>query len=464
MTRRISPAVLWRHAWLAINRLGWGVLDQAMSSLTNFLLTFYVARSLGTAEFGSFSLAYVTYGFSLTWLRGLSSEPLLIRFSDTSVKIWRRAVSSSTGTGLLVGLFTGACALVAGVFIRGVAGQGFVAVGLMMPVLMLQEAWRFAFFTARKGYHALINDGVWAAVQIPLLLAVKLTGHGDVFWFVIAWGMGAAVGSVLGCFQARVIPNLIGATSWLIVHRDLGPRYLVENASNNGASTLQSYGVTSLLGLDAVGVINAAGVLMGPFHIIASGIGLVTIPEGRKLLRHSPRQLPRFCVVVSLGLSMLAAAWAAVLLVALPIGLGHLMLGGLWRPAYPLVIPTTVSLLAYTSSIGAGIGLHSMGAARHSMRSTLIGAVISMAFTLIGAIVWGIYGTVLLGAAGSFIGTAISWRAFVKAMRESDRVPVPQWMEVSVVGRRVAGRHRHSAAISDSHAPVLQESARDARS
>jgi O-antigen/teichoic acid export membrane protein len=471
MTRRISPASVRRQGWLAVRRLGWGVLDQAMSSLTNYLLSFYIARSLGASQFGAFSLAYVTYGFSLCWLRGLSTEPLLIRFSDLSVKVWRRAVSQSTGTALIVGLFTGTCALTAGVVIGGVAGQAFIALGLMLPALMLQESWRFAFFAARKGHHALINDGVWAAVQVPLLVLMKLTGHGDVFWFVIAWGMGAAVSCVVGCFQARVVPSLIGGTSWLIVHRDIGPRYLVENASSNGASTLQSYSITSLLGLRAVGIINAAGVLMGPFHVISTGISLMTIPEGRKLLRRSPRQLPRFCVIVSLGLSLLAAAWAALLLVALPVGLGNLMLGSIWRPAYPLVIPTTFSLLAYTASIGAGIGLHSMGAARHSMRSTLIAAAIGMTFTLIGAAEWGTYGTLIFGGVGSYIGTAISWNAFVKAMQESGRVPVPRWMAVITGRRRAPSRHRRSAttasrtptasarasAIPDSRVPHRQE-------
>ena len=100
---------------------------------------------------------------------------------------------------------------------------------------------------------------------------LKATGHGDVFWFVIAWGAGAAAGSVLACFQARVVPSLVGAKTWLIAHRDLGPRYVLENAGGNAGSTLQSYGVSSLLGVTAVGDISAANVLMGPFRIVYFG-------------------------------------------------------------------------------------------------------------------------------------------------------------------------------------------------
>jgi len=445
MTGRISPASLRRFGLLAVGRLGWGVTDQAMCSLSNFLLSAYVAHTLGATQFGAFSLAYVTYGFALNCVRGLSIEPLLIRFSNSTANVWRRAVSGVTGSAIVVGLFTGTCALAAGALIRGVTGQAFVALGLMLPALMLQESWRFAFFAARKGYHAFINDSVWAAIQFPLLVVLKLTGHANVALFIIVWGTGAAVSCALGCLQARVVPSLTGATAWLKVHRDLGPRYLVENAGSNGASTLQSYGVASLLGLNAVGVINAAGILMGPFYVICSGINLITIPEGSKLLRRSPRQLPTFCVMVSLGLSTLAAAWAAVLLVGLPVGLGSLMLGSIWRPAYPLVIPKILSLLGTCASIGATIGLHSMGAARYSMRSTLIGAAIGMALILTGAAVWGMYGTVLLGAVAGFISAIISWRFFVKAMQESGRVPVPRWLAVSIRGPRAAGHHRRRA-------------------
>ncbi|NED08314.1 hypothetical protein G3I55_42580, partial [Streptomyces sp. SID6648] len=40
-----------------VGRLSWGLADQAASSLSNFLVGIYVARSLGLTAFGVFSLA-----------------------------------------------------------------------------------------------------------------------------------------------------------------------------------------------------------------------------------------------------------------------------------------------------------------------------------------------------------------------------------------------------------------------
>ena len=356
-----------------------------------------------------------------------------------------------------MGLATGACALAAGALIGGTTGRAFLALGLMLPALLLQDSWRYAFFSVQRGYHAFVNDTVWAVVQFPLLVFLKATGHADVFWFVIAWGAGAAAGSVLASFQARVVPSLASARSWLIAHRDIGPRYVLENAGGNAGSTVQSYGVSSLLGVTAVGDISAANVLMGPFRIVALGASMMTIPEAVKLLRHSPRQLPRFCVAVSAGLAALALAWAAVLMVGLRLGLGQVMMGSIWRSAYPLMIPTALATLFGCAGTGAGIGLHAMGAARRSVRSTLTGAVISLTLALIGAALWGTYGTVLLAAAGMLITGFISWRFFVKAMQESGQVPVPRWLAWMAAGtgvRRAAGRNRQPAAATAPQAAI----------
>ncbi len=416
--RKFLAARHLRAAGRASRRLSWGVADQGMSSLTNFLLSAFVARSLGAAEFGAFSLAYVTYGLGINASRGLAVEPLLIRFSHTGLPAWRRACAGAAGTAVLVGVAGGLIGIVAGALIGGTTGKAFLALGLTLPGLLLQDSWRYAFFAASKGYHAFLNDTVWALIQIPALILLKQTGHADVFWFVLAWGGAASVGAVLGAFQARVLPSLRQSLHWLSRHRDLGPRYLVENTGGNAVDSLRSYSVTHILGLSAVGLIQAAGVLMGPFKIIYYGISLITIPEAARLLRRSQRLLTLFCLATSIGLTAAALAWGVLLLIALPHGLGHLMLGSMWQPTYPLVLPTMLSVMATCAGTGAGIGLHALGAARRSMRNALRTAVIIVAGAVTGALVWGTAGSVYLAAAGAWIGVVIAWWQLRKALRE----------------------------------------------
>jgi O-antigen/teichoic acid export membrane protein len=442
--RRVPVALPFRQVRQVGRRLTWGIADQAMCNLTNFLLSIYIARTLGAAQFGAFSLAYVTYGFAINASRGLSIEPLLIRFSGTKPEIWRRAAAGCSGTALLVGIVSGVLALGVGALVGGTTGLAFLGLGITLPGLLLQDSWRYSFFAQARGRDAFINDTAWAVIQIPLMVLLKISGHANVFWFVVAWGTGAAVGAVLGSVQARVIPNLVRAREWLIAHRDLGPRYLAENTGQNAASSLQSYGVTYILGLAAVGYIQAANVLMGPFRVIFFGMGMITIPEATGLLRRSPRKMPIFCLALSVGLTLLAVVWGAVLLIAMPRGLGHLLLGGIWRPTYPLVLPATLAIMASCASTGAGVGLHALGAARRSLRATLLTSLIIVACALVGALTGGTLGTMRYAAAGTFLGALVSWWQLRQALHETPRVGVPTWLLP-----RQAGRH-HRPPAADS--------------
>ncbi len=429
---------LWRLPGQAVRRLGWGVADQAVSSLTNFAVSIYVVRTLGAVQFGAFSLAYVTYAFALTASRGLATDPLLVRFSATDRAIWRRAVANCTGTAMAVGLTTGACALVAAPVLNGTARSAFLALGLTLPGLLLQDSWRYSFFAAGRGFQAFLNDMVWALMLVPALVLVRATGHEDVFWFVLAWGVPAAVAAVVGPFQAKVIPKLTGAWTWLSRHRDLGPRYFAEGATWGAVSQLRTYGIGLILGLAALGYVQAANTLMGPLTILFLGMSLVAIPEAARILNRSPLRLPLFCLLLSAGLAVAALAWGIVLLVALPRGLGAAVLGPIWRHTYPLVLLQALFVIGQVAGTGPFAGLHALGAARRSLRSITIGSVTYLACCLVGAAAGGIVGTMRGAAIASLISVLITWWQFRMALQESDQVPAGARL---LPGRRL-GRHR----------------------
>ena len=100
------------------------------------------------------------------------------------------------------------------------------------------------------------------------------------FWLVFVWGASAGVGAVLGAFQAGVVPKVAETRQWLTAHWDLAPRYLAAGISNSGAAQLVTYGIGLLLGLAAVGAVQAASLLMGPYMVLIYGMGLVLVPEG----------------------------------------------------------------------------------------------------------------------------------------------------------------------------------------
>ena len=439
--RRQSTAATWRLVRQAGRRLSWGVADQGMSSLSNFAVNIYIARTLGAVQYGAFALAYVTYGFALNASRGLATDPLLVRFSGTNIPTWRRAVTRCTGTAFTVGLTTGAIILTVAALLSGTTRLAFLALGLTLPGLTLQDSWRYSFFALGRGAQAFLNDTVWTVVLIPILVLLRKTGHANVFWFVFAWGTAASVAAAIGYLQARIAPRLSGAWEWLYRHRDLGPRYMAEGTASSAGSLLRNYGVGLILGLAAVGYVQAATTLMGPFMVIFFGMGLVALPEAARILRRSPRHLPLFCLLVSGGLCILALAWGVVLLVALPRGLGQLMLGNIWKPTYPLVLPATIGIIGSCAATGAGTGLHALGAARRSLRVMVIGQTVVVVFSIAGAAFGGVVWAMAGSAVGSWVGALIGWRQLRAAMREFGGTPV------GAVSRSTAsaGRSRRTA-------------------
>jgi O-antigen/teichoic acid export membrane protein len=439
----------------ALRRLSWGLADQGVSSLTNAAVSIYVVRALGAAQFGAFSLALVTYWFGLNASRGLSTDPLMVRFSGKDVTTWRRAVGRCTGTAMVVGLVVGLGALGAAAVLHGTTTRtAFLALGLTFPGLLLQDSWRFSFFAHGRGGLAFVNDVIWAVVLFPALVLLKGSGHATVFWFVLAWGGAAGVAAAAGPIQAKVLPKPWAAWNWIRDHRDLGPRYVIEGVSSASSGQIRAYGISILLGLAAVGYVQASTTLMGPFVVIFFAMSLVMIPEASRILQRSPQRLRQFCLIMGGGLGAAGLAWGAVLLVALPHGLGQLLLGRVWRPTYPLVLPQMLATLGLGLSSGASAGLHALGAARRSLRAMLLSSAASLVCGLLGAVKGGAAGVCWGLVTASVISAAYTWWQLRAGLREHAAAQVAaarRETEQQQPASRQSGRHRRAtdAAGSD---------------
>lgn len=396
-------------------RLSWGLADQAASSMTNFAVGIYVARSLGLAAFGVFSLAWVTYGVVLNVSRGVATDPLVVRFSGVSDSSWRGAVARSSGTALGTGAVVGAVCLALGLALGGTVGPAFVCLGVVLPGLLLQDAWRYAFFAAGAGRKAFVNDVVWGVALVPAM--VVAAGAGSVAAFVLAWGGSAAVAAVYGCVQSGIRPLAGGARAWLREHRDLGSRYLVENVSNSGASQLRAYGLGAIAGVGAVGVIRGAELLLGPFLALLMGLSLVTVAEAARVLRRAPHRLGRFCLLLGGGQAAAALLWGGALLLV-PDRAGEFVLGAVWSGASALVVPVTVGVAGAGLGTGAAAGLRALGAARRSLRSQLFSSACYVTGGLGGAAVAGTAGSAWGVAAATVCGSAVWWLHLRAALRE----------------------------------------------
>nr|WP_208036455.1 hypothetical protein [Streptomyces cyanogenus] len=404
-------------------RLSWGLADQAASSMSNFVVGIYVARSLGVTAFGVFSLAWVTYGVVLNVSRGLATDPLVVRFSGVPDASWRAAVVRSSGTALGVGAAVGAVCVAVGPALGGRVGPAFVCLGVTLPGLLLQDAWRFSFFAAGAGRKAFVNDLVWGVALVPAMVVAARVG--SVAAFVLAWGASAAVAAAYGCLQSGVRPRPAGARGWLREQRDLGYRYLVENVSLSGASQLRAYGLGAIVGVGAVGAVRGAELLMGPFLAVLMGLSLVTVPEAARVLRQAPHRLGMFCLLLGGGQAAAALVWGSALLLV-PDRLGELVLGSVWHSAARLVVPITLGVAGAGLGTGAAAGLRALGAARRSLRCQLFASACYVGGGLGGAAAAGTVGSAWGVAAATVSGSAVWWLHLRSALREHRPNSIPE--------------------------------------
>lgn len=395
-----------------MRRAGWGVADQALCSLGNLAVGALVARSVAPASFGAFGLAFSTYLIVLGACRALVAEPLVVRFSARDDREWRAATGAATGSALLIGVAAGLAAVVVGFAAGGLFGRALLALGVVLPGLVLQDTWRYAFFAAGRGRQAFTND-LAAAAALPALAALSSGTH-PVGLFVLVWGAAGTFAALIGSLQARLAPAPRAGVGWLRGQRDLSLPYLGEFAAL-GAGEAALFGVAGLAGLAAAGALRAGQILLGPLRVLFLGVRLVAIPEGVRLLA-DPRSRPRTAaVLLSALLAGVALAWGAMLLV-LPSSLGESLVGRSWGEARHVIVPLCLAMAGTGAVTGAFVGLRALAAARRSLRSRLLVAPFMVAGTLAGAAVAGAPGTAWGAALVTWLSLALWWRQFLAAL------------------------------------------------
>lgn len=401
----------------SLRRAGWAIADQAFSSLTNFALGVLVARTVDLAAFGAFSLAFAAYLIIVSITRGYPMDPLAIRYAAAPPDEFRRATSAATGTVALVGVVCGIALVAVGLLTSGPFSEALLALGICLPGLLLQDAWRSTFFAGGRGRLAFLNDLTWAAIEFPALAFLIANGGATVFWAVLAWGGGASVAAGVGVLQARCLPRPWQARRWWREHIDLGPRFIAEALTRVVSGQVQLYGVGLVAGLATVGALRAGQLLFGPVQVVSFGVNMMAVPEGARALAVSLDRLRRTSLVISAGLAATSAAWGlAVLLI--PASLGDLLLRGAWSPAHALVLPLLLASLANMLMLGAGIGVRSLAAAARSLRATVVTSGLTLLLGIGGAALGGASGSAWGLCVVAVAGLFVWWYQYGRAARE----------------------------------------------
>jgi O-antigen/teichoic acid export membrane protein len=391
------------------SRFGWGVADQALSSLTNFALGLLAAQVLLPQDFGAFALVFAAYLVALGAVRAVTSEPFVIRFVAVSSRAWKKGAASATGAALAISLVAGLGCVLAALILEGSLGSGFLALAVCMPGLLLQDTWRFTFFSRRRGSAAFLNDLSWAVILFAAVTLVLALGVRSVGWLVLAWGGAGSLAGLLGLFQASVVPVPRWSLRWVREQRDLVPRFLGEFGVTAFVAQVTVFGLGGLAGLEQAGAFRAGQLLLGPLNVVYLGVGIVAVPEGVRFLLLSAQRLLRFCRRLSVTLATVALVFGAAVW-ALPDRVGTALLRHNWSGAHAVVIPIAISLAGFALVLGAGVGLRALAAAPLSLRARLLAGPVLLTGGLGGAANSGASGAAW-GLAFAMAGAAVIWWA-----------------------------------------------------
>ena len=390
-------------------------MDQALSSLSNFALTFAVAHAVSTRRFGQFSLVLATYYVVLGCSRAVNTEPLVVRYSHRGPEEWRHATAKVTGAALGLGIATGAGCVLAGLFIGDGAGAALVALGVGLPGLLLQDSWRWAFIAVGRARLAAVNDAVWAMLLFPCLALYVGAGHSSVAVFVLMWGLAGWAAALYGAVQGRITPRPFATLTWWREERHLAPRYLCEFLALGGATQLSNYGVAMVAGLVAVGSLRAGWLLFGPFAVLLMGVRFLAVAEGVRVLQRSVDALRHTSLLIAAGLGTAGLACGAVLL-ALPDFVGRALLDSNWDAGRTVIVPLTVYTAASGVALGAAVGMRVLLVATESLRVRLVAGSLMVTGGLVGAALGQGYGAAWGMALANAIGAVLWWQQYTTAI------------------------------------------------
>lgn len=404
-----------------LRNASWNLIDQALSALSNIVLSIAVARSVSASDFGAFSIAFVIFGVFIALTKSLVGQPLQMRFSGAELPQQREAIRDALGVALLLGLVGSVISLVAALAAPPTLRSALLALAVILPALLVQDSCRMALFTAGRPRGAAAADAAWAFVMVALLVLLLVVGFAQVFWLMLAWGTGALISVLLACFLLRVGVAPLRARSWVRSHWSLTRYLFPEYFLGLGAAQLAILLVGVIAAAEAVGALRGAQVLLGPLGILAVGIFQFTIPEVARRQHLAARPLALFAVVVSGFLTLVTAVYLVALLL-LPDSWGVALFGDSWAGAAAVLFAMGMNSVFTSLSNGPAGVLYGIQQARATFRINLVKGPI-----LLAAVVLGTYWTGAVGAAWGLAATeALALPAWIFALRKALRTRTPE--------------------------------------
>jgi hypothetical protein len=364
-------------------RLSTITVDQAISGGSNVLIAVLAARILGVESFGLFGIVFLVTITAQGAIRALVCEPLLVRPTEAEER-----PGEVVGTALMLGTGMGFVVVLAG---AGAwqwdqrLGDALFVVGLLLPLLSLQDVGRYLGFAIHRPMLALRLDVLWLVLLLAAAVVVILLDVRTLSGFIAAWAGSGALAGLLVFWQHRGDRVRYGQ-AWLRESWMFSWRYLLSFAFNQGGVLAATIALTAIAGARELAGVRGALLLMSVAMTIqigggSAGVSDISRLEDRVLVRSRARRIAMITAV--------AALLNGAILLALPDSAGRAVLGDSWAPAEPLLLPVVIQVALQGTLLGARVGLLGTRSVRRTLAMDLVQTPLLVGFSVVGSVVAG---------------------------------------------------------------------------
>jgi O-antigen/teichoic acid export membrane protein len=395
-------------------RMMWGAADQAASSFTNLLVAIFVGRAVSPAEFGNFAAAVLAYQIANGLLRGMVSEPVVVRWSGSARSSSEPTIEASLGAAVVLAALVGVAVCGVGLLGGGSFRTQMLLLAVLLPGLQLQDAVRFVALTWARPAVAAFSDLVWCGLMLAGGLALAYDGVASPFPYFAVWAVSGAIAGPVGLLALRVRPRVRRTGSYLSEHSTLVATYGFESVAQRGAPRIATVGIGLLAGVTEFAGFRGAMLFGTQIALLTQTVRLVVIPESVR--RESVRAQASLAMRAMWVLVAVTVVGSAILLVVPPV-LGRQLLGDTWELAQPLLLWVLIRQVFSAWALGPEIGLRAFANARLSFWSRLANSILLIVLGVAGAAVGGAMGAAIGMAAAQAISTVIWFAAYRIVLR-----------------------------------------------
>ena len=414
------------------------IVSQMIVAGTSLLIALVVLRELGVAALGTFSLLFgvlITLNSVQTGWIG-DSLTVLDRFDPGIRRALFQSQAASTATIFAI---SWAIALL----VDGVDATSAILFALASVAWALEETLRRILIARREFWLLVANDGAFAVGTFGLLAAVFASGATlTLDTVIISLLAGSIVAIGLAVMQLPRIELLRGPTSpsrmrqlaafasWRSVQVGLRP----------ASQALVRVIVATTVGLEAVGLLEAARLLIAPALTVANGAGMFFLPTYSDQIRRRVRLNPS----VGRAMVIIAAICASygLFAIALRVQLADVLTSGETIVTTLAVVSWVLFAIAFGIGLPVGAANVAAGQSKQTFMIRILDAGIGISVAGLFALIGWVDGVPIGLAIGAFVGAGLLARA-VRTNTADIATPAP--------AETIGPRERHTRSHCEYH-------------